>query len=104
MQVDSNQVASWLQGLVVTAGMDRSHCIHMMGLWGGIQVRILTLVNLLVNCSLIIYLSAFPLRFINRVTQRELHKPSGSGSKGFVTAHGAVSFLGGHLLLVKGVV
>lgn len=48
-------------------------------------------------------MSEFPLDSFNRVTQRELHKPSGWERKGFDTAHGAVSFQGGYLLLVKDV-
>lgn len=103
MQVDSedsDQVASWVQGLAVTCrdGLEPLHS------FGGITGKYPSQSNEFGASSalLVIYLSGFPLNFFNRVLERELDKPSGQERMGFDTALGAVSFQGGHVLLVKG--
>lgn len=75
VQVDSNQVASRLQGLAVSCrdGLEPLHS------YGGITERYPSQNTEFGKSSvlLVIYLSEFPLNCFNRVTQRALHKPSG---------------------------
>lgn len=93
MQVDLHQVASWLQGLAVTwrNGLEPLHS------YDGISGRYPSQSTKFgkSNALLVIYLSAFPLKFFNRVTQKELHRQSVWERKGFDTANAAVSFQGG---------
>lgn len=75
MQVDSHQVASWLQGLAVACrdGLEPLHSYDgIMGRYPSQNAEFGKS-----NALLVIYMSAFPLKFVKRVTQRELHKPSG---------------------------
>lgn len=75
----NHHAALWLQDLTVPAVMDCNHCVCVLYVGGGIQVSILSLINLL--CSEMFCQS-------NRIIQRSL------AGKECVCTNGVVSFQG----------